>query len=177
MLDPLIKVLLRSYAGIYDQPVAIHEKMLASLLKWSLQEVVKGLYDLHKFQIVDYNPQKETPQIYYNQPRRKSGDIRIDEKEYLFRKEQFVKRVKGMLAYVQTNKCRSVAIAEYFGEKDTENCGICDNCVKKEKEKLSPAEFESYLSRNFAREPVLSLLRLLLYLIGLRISMLNTCVK
>ncbi len=74
-LDPLIKVLLRTYAGIYDQPVAIHEKTLASLLKWSLQEVVKGLYDLHKFQIVDYNPQKETPQIYYNQPRRKSADI------------------------------------------------------------------------------------------------------
>jgi ATP-dependent DNA helicase RecQ len=140
-LDPLIKVLLRSYAGIYDQPVAIHEKTLASLLKWSLQEVVKGLFDLHKFQIVNYNPQKEMPQIYYNQPRRKSGDIRINEKEYMFRKEQFVKRIKGILSYVQTDKCRSVAIAEYFGERDTKNCGICDNCVKKEKEKLSPADF------------------------------------
>ena len=39
--------------------------------------------------------------------------------------------------------CRSIAIAEYFGEKNAENCGICDNCVKKEKEKLSPAEFEA----------------------------------
>ncbi len=45
--------------------------------------------------------------------------------------------------YVQTKKCRSVAIAEYFGEQGAENCGICDNCVKKEKEKLSPAEFEA----------------------------------
>ncbi len=36
-----------------------------------------------------------------------------------------------------------MAIAEYFGEKSAENCGICDNCVKKEKEKLSPAEFEA----------------------------------
>jgi ATP-dependent DNA helicase RecQ len=35
-----------------------------------------------------------------------------------------------------------MAIAEYFGEKGAENCGICDNCVKKEKEKLSPSEFE-----------------------------------
>ena len=93
------------------------------------------------FKLFDYNPQKETPQIYYSQPRRKSGDIRIDEKEYLFRKEQFVKRIKGILSYVQTDKCRSLAIAEYFGECDTENCGICDNCVKKEKEKLSPADF------------------------------------
>ena len=73
------------------------------LLKWSLEQVLKGLYQLHKFQIVCYDPQKETPQIYYNQPRRKSGDIRIDEKMYLFRKDQFVKRVNGILAYVQTD--------------------------------------------------------------------------
>jgi len=76
-------------------------------------------------------------------PRRKSSDIRIDEKAYGFRKEQFVKRVQGILGYVQTKNCRSVSIASYFGEQDAVNCGICDNCVKKEKEKLSAAEFES----------------------------------
>jgi ATP-dependent DNA helicase RecQ len=142
-LDPLIKILLRSYAGIYDQPVAIHEKMLASLLNWSLEQVMKGLFELHRFRMIEYNPQKETPQVYFNLPRRKSGDIRIDEKAYLFRKEQFVKRVRGILDYVQTKDCRSVSIAAYFGEKSSENCRCCDNCVKKEKEKLSPAEFDS----------------------------------
>jgi ATP-dependent DNA helicase RecQ len=141
-LDPLIKTLLRTYAGIYDQPVAIHEKMLASLLKWKLEQVMKGLYELHKFRIVDYNPQKDTPQVYFDQSRRKSADIRLDEKAYAFRKDQFVKRIRGILDYVQTTGCRSVSIAEYFGEKGAENCGICDNCVKKEKEKLSPAEFD-----------------------------------
>jgi ATP-dependent DNA helicase RecQ len=142
-LEPLIKTLLRTYAGIYDQPVAIHEKMLASLLSWSLEDVMKGLYKLHQYQIVEYNPQKETPQVYYYQPRRKSADIRIDEKAYLFRKEQFVKRIRGILDYVKTKGCRSVSIAEYFGEQRAENCGICDNCVKTEKEKLSPAEFDA----------------------------------
>jgi ATP-dependent DNA helicase RecQ len=140
--EPLIKILLRTYAGIFDQPVAIYEKMLATLLKWDLEQVLKGLYQLNKFQIVCYDPQKETPQVYYNQPRRKSADIRIDEKMYSFRKDQYLKRVHGILEYVRTTGCRSVAIAEYFGEKGAENCGICDNCVKKEKEKLSPSEFE-----------------------------------
>jgi ATP-dependent DNA helicase RecQ len=143
ILEPLIKVLLRSYAGIYDQPVAVHEKTLASLLGSTSEEIVKNLHKLHQYQIIDYNPQKETPQVYYNQPRRKSADIHIDEHAYRFRKEQFVKRVKGILDYVQTKTCRSKAIAEYFGEQDAEPCGICDNCVKKEKEKLSPAEFEA----------------------------------
>ena len=142
-LEPLIKTLLRTYAGILDQPVPIYEKMLAMLLKWETEQVLKGLYQLHKFQIVHYDPQKETPQVYFNQPRRKSIDIRIDEKMYAFRKSQYLKRVHGILEYVRTNGCRSMAIAEYFGEKGAKNCGICDNCVKKEKAKLSPAEFES----------------------------------
>jgi ATP-dependent DNA helicase RecQ len=143
LLEPLIKTLLRTYAGIYDQKVAIYEKMLSSLLKWELEQVIKGLTQLHKFRIIDYNPQKETPQVYFNQPRRKSADVRIDEKAYAFRKSQFVLRVRGILDYVQTTGCRSVSIAEYFGEKNADNCGICDNCVKNEKEKLSPSEFES----------------------------------
>jgi ATP-dependent DNA helicase RecQ len=142
-LDPLIKVLLRTYAGIYDQPVAIHEKMLSSLLNSPPEEVTKGLYALHRFQIAEYNPQKETPQVYYSLPRRKSSDVRIDEKGYGFRKEQFILRVRGILDYVQTTDCRNVGIAAYFGETGAEQCGICDNCVKKEKDRLSPAEFDS----------------------------------
>jgi ATP-dependent DNA helicase RecQ len=138
----LIKSLLRTYAGIYDQPVAVHEKTLASLLNWELEKILKGLCHLHKFRIISYSPQKEAPQIYFNQPRKKSADIRIDEKAYGFRKSQFIKRVKGILAYVQAGGCRSVSIAEYFGEKGAANCGICDNCVKKVREKLSRSEFE-----------------------------------
>jgi ATP-dependent DNA helicase RecQ len=141
--EPLIKTLLRSYAGIYDQPIPIQEKMIASLISQPLEEIVKGLHILHQYHIREYNPQKEKPQVYYNQPRRKSADIHIDEKAYSFRKDQFVKRVSAMLDYVQTKSCRSTAIASYFGEQESTVCGICDNCVKKEKENLSPSEFEA----------------------------------
>ncbi len=119
------------------------KKVLASLMKISPEELGKGLNQLRSLEVVEYNPQKEIPQVYFNQPRRKSSDIRIDEKAYGFRKEQFVKRVQGILSYVRTKGCRSTAIAAYFGEEDAGKCGICDNCVKKEKEVLSDAEFES----------------------------------
>ena len=62
---------------------------------------------------------------------------------YAFRKSQYLKRIHGILEYVRTTGCRSISISEYFGEKRSEKCGICDNCVKKEKEKLSPSEFDS----------------------------------
>jgi ATP-dependent DNA helicase RecQ len=142
-LEPLIKILLRSYSGIYDQPVPIYEKMIASLMNRPLEEVIKGLRMLHHHQIAEYNPQKETPQVWYVQPRRKSADVHIDERAYRFRKEQFLKRVQGMLGYIQTKSCRSIAIAEYFGEQESKPCGICDNCIRKEKEKLTQAEFEA----------------------------------
>jgi len=156
-LEPLIKTLLRTYAGIYDQPVAVNEKFLASLLGKTPEEIMKGLFQLHKYQIIEYNPQKETPQVYFSLARRKATDIRIDEKAYQFRKEQFVQRVKGMLQFVQTSGCRSTAIASYFGEKGSPDCGICDNCVKNEKKKLGSVDFEiiyNKLLEYSLREPI-----------------------
>jgi ATP-dependent DNA helicase RecQ len=139
VLEPLMKALLRTYAGIWDHPVAIYEKALASQLKISVEEVVQGLLGLHRLQVAEYTVQKETPQIYFTQPRCKSTDIRIDEKAYGYRKEQFIHRVQGMLAFVQTSVCRSVKMVSYFGEDNAEKCGICDNCVKEKREQLRPA--------------------------------------
>jgi ATP-dependent DNA helicase RecQ len=156
-LEPLIKTLLRSYAGIYDQSVPIYERTIASFLKLTYEDVVRGLYELHKYHIIDYNPQKETPRIFFNMARRKAVDINIDEEAYLFRKNQFVKRVTGMLEYVRTNNCRSRSIAGYFGEEDAEDCGCCDNCVKKSKGKLSNSDIQ-IISRKLiektAKEPI-----------------------
>ena len=144
-LDPLIKTLLRSYSGILDQPVPVFEKMLASLLAWPPEKVKKGLSDLQRFQLAVYSPQKEKPQLFLARSRVGSSDIRIDAKTYAFRKEQFVKRVKAMLAYLDTAGCRSSSIAGYFGETLPHDCGICDNCVKKQK--LSAAEFQEIYRR------------------------------
>lgn len=140
-LEPLIKTLLRTYSGIYDQPVSIREKQLVWLLKWPPEQVLKGLYELHRFQLIDYAPQKEEPQIYFNQPRRKAADVQIDRKAYKFRKEQFIKRARAMLSYIVTPNCRSTYIARYFGEVSPEDCGICDQCLRNRQPKLSPDQF------------------------------------
>ncbi|HZK62901.1 MAG TPA: C-terminal helicase domain-containing protein, partial [Puia sp.] len=140
-LEPLIKTLLRTYSGIYDQPVSIREKQLAFLLKWPPEQVLNGLYQLHRFLLIEYIPQKEEPQIYFNQPRRKAADVQIDQKSYRFRKEQFIKRAKAMLGYMATPDCRSSYIARYFGEASPEDCGICDRCLRNRQPKLSPDQF------------------------------------
>ncbi len=140
-LEPLIKTLLRTYSGIYDQPVSVHEKRLASLLKWPLEQVLRGLYQLHRYQLIDYAPQKEEPQIYFNQPRRKAADVQIDQKAYQFRKEQFIKRAKAMLGYIAITSCRSTFMATYFGEESPVDCGICDQCVRNKQPQLNADQF------------------------------------
>lgn len=58
-LDRLSKTLLRTYSGIYDQPVNISEKQIASLLKCSLEEIQTQLQDLQNRGILTCYPQKK----------------------------------------------------------------------------------------------------------------------
>jgi ATP-dependent DNA helicase RecQ len=38
-------------------------------------------------------------------------------------------RVEMMMAYAETDRCRTAFIIGYFGAADRDRCGICDNCV------------------------------------------------
>jgi ATP-dependent DNA helicase RecQ len=52
--------------------------------------------------------------------------------KYQARKSNELNKVKAIIAYA-TNKsqCRTQIIQHYFGENATEDCGVCDVCVKK----------------------------------------------
>ena len=47
-----------------------------------------------------------------------------------------------MLRYLQTSTvCRSKFIGNYFGDDEIEDCGICDNCLKRKSSFLTEEEF------------------------------------
>ncbi|HTL08558.1 MAG TPA: RecQ family ATP-dependent DNA helicase, partial [Chitinophagaceae bacterium] len=140
--EPLIKCLLRSYEGIFDVPVAIYEKQLAGWLKTDLAAIKKSLAVLHRFRIIHYEPQKENPQLYLLQPRVKTADLSINEANYQKRKQQYEARLNHLINYTQNTKdCRSVITGQYFGDKDIQPCGVCDNCLAKKKTMLLPETF------------------------------------
>ncbi len=142
--NPLVKLLLRSYEGIFDMPVPIYEKQLAGWLKTGVDEVKASLQRLHAHGIVSYEPLKETPQLYFLQDRVQSGDLTINREAYSARKLIFEKRNRAFIAYTQNEKdCRSVSIGNYFGDMEMMPCGICDNCLNQKKNKLSSGEFAS----------------------------------
>lgn len=141
-LELLIRSLLRTYEGIFDNRVSIFETQLARLTRSTITEVKAQLVQLMAFGIIEYLPQKETPQIHFLLNRASAKYLHIDQDAYLERKQQYTERVNHMIHYLQeTSTCRSKMIGNYFGDHALQDCGICDNCLAKKKKQLSPDEF------------------------------------
>jgi len=170
-LEPIIKALLRAYEGIFDQPASISEKVIANLLRKDAEEVKKQLGDLKRFGIIEYRPQKDTPQLYLLRSRIRAEDISINMVEYNKRKEQFQRRVKQLLNYVnEMSECRSQIIGSYFGDAAIKPCGICDNCQRQKNTTLTKDEFETLHHRiiNMIKYESLHTKDLLLKLSGIK---------
>jgi ATP-dependent DNA helicase RecQ len=141
--EDLIKTLLRTYAGIFDYPANINEKSLAFQLKIDQEKIKTDLIGLHQSRLINYQPAKEKPQLYFLTNRPKTEDLYINSANYLKRKLEYAARIESMLGYVKEKKvCRSQQLAIYFGDKSVKECGICDNCLDSKKGSLGPEEFE-----------------------------------
>lgn len=131
LLESLIHALLRTYEGIFDHPVTIRERQLAFITRKTPAEISAGLAQLQAFHIIDYTPPKDTPQLYFLRDRPNAEDLYIDPVAYRERKERYATRVRTMIRYLDlSGKCRSRYLANYFGDKEAVDCGICDNCRK-----------------------------------------------
>ncbi|AEW03173.1 recombinase RecQ [Niastella koreensis] len=143
-LEPVIKTLLRTYEGIFDMPVSIHEKSIAYLLRREEADVIPDLVRLHANAIIEYIPKKDSPQLYLLLNRVRAETLRFNMAAYDKRKQQFIERINKMLDYIHAGKqCRSQFIATYFGDDKTKPCSICDNCLKQKDHELSADEFNS----------------------------------
>jgi ATP-dependent DNA helicase RecQ len=130
-LQPLIHVLLRSYQGIFDQPVFIRERQLAYATRKEPRQLAADLAQLKAFGIIEYDPPKEMPQLYFFRDRVAAEELYIDPVRYRERKEVYADRIRSMIRYLNLKtECRSRYLAGYFGDKGAGDCGICDNCLR-----------------------------------------------
>jgi ATP-dependent DNA helicase RecQ len=147
-LEPTIKLLLRSYEGIFDQQVPLNENMLAKWAKKDPMQIKKELVELDFYHIIQYDPQKDNPQLWLLQPRVKAEFVSINQAAYERRKQLYLKRVEIFVQFVQSvEQCRSQQIGTYFGDLALNACGICDNCLQRKKAALSKGDFESIKER------------------------------
>lgn len=141
-LDRVLKTILRSYQGAFNQYIHIREAQLANFLKMPLAELVKALQLLKREQIIFYQPAKDKPQLIFLKERVDAQNLEIDHKLFKFRKNRRLEQMRAALTYAEKPVCRSRQLRNYFGEETVQKCGRCDVCLGRTKSKLDEDTYE-----------------------------------
>lgn len=142
--EKLIRILLRSYTGLFTDYAYISEDNLSPRSGLSKQQIYETLLSLSRQHILHYIPAKKTPYIIYTRERQETERVYLSKEVYEDRKESYVQRINAMIEYAESeNRCRSRMLLRYFGEKNEHNCGQCDVCLQQHQSGLKSGEFES----------------------------------
>lgn len=132
--ESLIKVLLRSYGGLYEQYVHIKEKDVAYRAKISDIELIKQLENLHQNGVLSFIPQTTLPKLIFlrNRINLKFSDIQL--LLYPSLKQKGLDKINSVINYVtETKICRNRILLSYFNETEFNDCGFCDVCIERQK--------------------------------------------
>jgi len=131
-LGKLIKVILRTYGGLFENKSAINISLIALKTGTTKFKIHQELLLLDKDKIIEYNPANNNIQLQFIVPREdKLTFNKISDNIKKYQKHK-ANKLKSIINYVNNNKiCRAKLLLKYFGENVSKNCGICDVCNSK----------------------------------------------
>lgn len=143
--DGFIKLLLRSYTGMFSEFVPINEEALSRKSAATRDTIYQYLVKLSSLNIIRYIPGKKTALVIFTEERLVRKALLISPDNYLLVKEKYEIRMNKMIEYADSDgHCRSVYLLNYFGE-ESDRCGICDVCRERNELDLSKYEFDIIL--------------------------------
>ncbi len=158
--DSFIKLLLRSYSGLFENYVTINEQTLSSRFNSPPTQVVDLLEKLQQLEILKYLPRTNAPKLIFTKNRAEASTIRISEEILEKRKKLKKQKMESIIAYTENSTiCRTQQLLEYFGEENNYKCGQCDVCVERNKLDISDLEFEKikkYLQNILSEKAMIS---------------------
>lgn len=139
--EQFINVLLRVYGGLFENKVKIDEFFLAKKLETTSTYIINKLENLDKEGVISYKKAGLNEDLYFLVPRednRTINRVSKDIKAYLKQKKQ---KIEDVISFAQNKKkCRSSALLNYFDEKSTKECKICDICLANKKTEAGLSE-------------------------------------
>ena len=142
-IENLIRILLRSYTGLFADYVHINESLLAQRTGLSELTVYESLKLLSKQRIIHYIPAQKVPTIYYNKSREEMKYLFIPQSVYEKRRDKLINRIKNVIDYGSSEtQCRSKMLLHYFGEKEAKDCGKCDVCLDKKQRDMRSSDMD-----------------------------------
>jgi len=167
-LDTFIKLILRSYTGVFTDFVNIDEALLARRSNMTGDFIYQQFKLLAQMKIIDYIPQKKTPVIIFETERLDTNRIHMSGEIFQERKVKYQQQVDSVIDYaINDNKCRSVALLEYFGQYGSEQCRSCDVCNGDHESGIRFADF------NRISEKIIKVLHSESYPIDLLVKLIN----
>jgi ATP-dependent DNA helicase RecQ len=140
--DGFIKLLLRSYTGMFSEYVAINEDALSKKSGLSRDTIYQYLVKLSSLNIIRYIPGRKTAMVIFRDERLERKALFISPENYLHVKQRYEERLNSMISYAESEeRCRSAILLDYFGE-EASDCGKCDICQEKSGKDLAKDEFE-----------------------------------
>lgn len=139
-IDPLVKFILRTYAGVFDTFVKIDENFIAKKLGAKKIQIVNALQFMASTEILLYLPSTDEPLITFLENRMENKLLELDNAFIEKRRIVHMKQIESLQEIVLSQKiCRVKQLLKYFGEDYQKTCGHCDICRKKK-----PLSFENF---------------------------------
>lgn len=146
-IENVLASALRLYTGLFADFVYIKEFEIAWKLNISISQVYESLQLLDKMKIVSFIPRSGLPLIYLPTAREERSSLIIGRNIYEDRKAIMEQRTEAILDYTfYDNTCRVKRMLEYFGEHDAKDCGKCDICRQKKKNRSSNQSKDEVIS-------------------------------
>ncbi len=152
--DPIIKAVLRTYGGVFDFYVPINEYEFAKKLKLPYEVIVELLQGLEKQQIASYLKSTDKPQLQFLQSRVDYKNLYIDSDFLRERRQIREQQVKALYHYLDEKVCRSQALLSYFGELNSDVCGVCDLCLTRDFKAVQAEKIEQEIRVLLLEKPL-----------------------
>jgi len=145
--DRFIKLLLRTYSGMFSEFVPINEETLAARSGMTREAIYQYLLRLTSQGIIHFIPGKKSPLVIFTEERLGRSHLVISPDLYLRVKENYIERVAKITEYAESKtRCRSAFLTGYFGEENG-RCGLCDTCQERNELDLSKYEFDLIIDK------------------------------
>ena len=129
-VSDLVKIVLRTYGGIFEFETLVNTLLLAKKLNTDENTVINGLEKLASEDIIIFKGSHSDLELTFLVPREDDSTINPFAKTVKNQNQLKQKQVAQMLAYTNDAKiCRSQQLLAYFGETNSTPCGICDVCI------------------------------------------------
>jgi ATP-dependent DNA helicase RecQ len=130
----VILTLVRLYPGIYESKTAINLPLISKKTSKAESEILLVLEKLKQKEIIDYQAKSNDATIIFNEVREDDLTINRISKFLVAQNKLKTEQLNSVLDYIKDDKnCKSNQILNYFGEKQSKNCGICSFCLTKKK--------------------------------------------